>query len=95
MMTLQKVDGESLFESQPKCKDFIIEALKFHLASGDANKLASFGNSARTKPRQPIGLPKVVNRTWIVPSRILCITIFTHTFVLLIDCDFYYLVLPR
>ena len=56
---LQKVDGESLFESQPKCKDFIIEALKFHLASGDANKLASFGNSARTKPRQPIGLPKV------------------------------------
>ena len=56
---MQKVDGESLFESQPKCKDFIIEALKFHLASGDASKLASFGNSARTKPRQPIGLPKV------------------------------------
>ena len=59
MTTAQKVDGEALFETQPKCKDFIIEALKFHLASGDANKLASFGNSARTKPRQPIGLPKV------------------------------------
>ena len=56
----QKVDGESLFETQPRCKDFIIEALKFHLASGDPTKLASFGNSARTKPRQPIGLPKVM-----------------------------------
>ncbi len=56
----QRVDGEALFESQPRCKDFIIEALKYHLASGDPAKLAYFNGSDRTKPRQPIGLPKVM-----------------------------------
>ena len=27
-------DGEGLFQAHPECKDFIIEALKFHLANG-------------------------------------------------------------
>ena len=31
---LKKVDCEGLFQVHPECKDFIIEALKFHLASG-------------------------------------------------------------
>ena len=57
---IQRVDGEGLFDSQPRCKDYVIEALKFHLAAGDPTKLASFASSARTRPRQPIGLPKVM-----------------------------------
>ena len=31
---LKKVDSEGLFKAHPECKDFIIEALKFHLANG-------------------------------------------------------------
>lgn len=33
---LKKVDGEGLFKLHPECKDFIIEALKFHLANGQS-----------------------------------------------------------
>jgi len=76
---LKKVDSEGLFKAHPECKDFIIEALKFHLANGlttigsqtshptsliDApvthNDLTSVFASPRTRPRQPIGLPKVM-----------------------------------
>ena len=57
---LQRVDGTGLFEDHPRCKDYVIEALKFHLTlSSDPVKLSSF-NSARIRPRQPIGLPKVI-----------------------------------
>ena len=56
---LQRVDGTGLFEDHPRCKDYVIEALKFHLTLSDPVKLASF-NSARIRPRQPIGLPKVM-----------------------------------
>jgi kelch-like protein 2/3 len=71
---IQRVDCEGLFDAHPECKNFIIEALKFHLAGAAAfhgvpsslgeaslSKLsASFFTSERTKPRQPIGLPKVM-----------------------------------
>ena len=73
---LKKVDGEGLFQAHPECKDFIIEALKFHLANGqgmlnthsqthsltggDISDFTSVFNSPRTKLRQPIGLPKVL-----------------------------------
>ena len=38
-------------------KDFLIEALKYHLLKGEQK--TSF-KTPRTKPRQPIGLPKVL-----------------------------------
>ena len=71
---LKKVDGEGLFQTYPECKDFIIEALKFHLANGQSvlathpgsllehsnNDLSTVFSSPRTRPRQPIGLPKVI-----------------------------------
>ena len=31
---IKKVDCEGLFQAHPECKDFVIEALKFHLANG-------------------------------------------------------------
>ena len=37
-------------------KDFLIEALKYHLLKGEQK--ATF-KSPRIKPRQPVGLPKV------------------------------------
>ena len=40
-------------------QDFIIEAMKFHLLKGDL-KLQMSLTSPRTKPRQPIGLPKIM-----------------------------------
>merc|ERR1712223_695007 len=82
---LKRVDGEGLFQTYPECKDFIIEALKFHLANGQSalatsshnpgikeQGIAAAGSSGnndlttsqfttpRTRPRQPIGLPKVI-----------------------------------
>ena len=38
-------------------KDFLIEALKYHLLKGEQKSLFK---SPRTKPRQPRGLPKVL-----------------------------------
>jgi kelch-like protein 2/3 len=54
---VNRVDEEPLLQFSPKCKDLLIEALKFHLMRGEQK--ASF-TSPRTKPRQPIGLPKVL-----------------------------------
>jgi len=53
---LTNLDEEPLLLN-PTCKDLLIEALKFHLLRGDQR--AAF-SSPRTKPRQPIGLPKVL-----------------------------------
>jgi kelch-like protein 2/3 len=53
-MLKNHVDGEH------RCRqDFIIEAMKFHLLKGDL-KLQMSLTSPRTKPRQPVGLPKVM-----------------------------------
>lgn len=54
---VNRVDEEPLLRTNPKCKDYIIEALKFHLLRGEQK--ATF-TSPRCKPRQPCGLPKVV-----------------------------------
>ncbi|CAG9864321.1 unnamed protein product [Phyllotreta striolata] len=54
---VQRVEEEPLLKKDLQCKDFIIEALKYHLLKGD-NK-TSF-RTPRTKPRQPVGLPKVL-----------------------------------
>lgn len=39
-------------------KDYLIEALKYHLLKGEQKILFK---TPRTKPRQPVGLPKVCN----------------------------------
>jgi hypothetical protein len=39
-------------------KDYLIEALKYHLLKGEQKILFK---TPRTKPRQPVGLPKVSN----------------------------------
>ena len=54
---VHRVDEEPLLRHSPKCKDLLIEALKFHLLRGEQK--ATF-SSPRTKPRQPVGLPKVL-----------------------------------
>ena len=41
---LKRVDGEGLFQTYPECKDFIIEALKFHLANGQSALATSSHN---------------------------------------------------
>jgi len=56
---IHKVDHEPLLKANDSCKDFIIEAMKFHLLKGD-HKLAMSLSSPRTRPRQPVGLPKVM-----------------------------------
>lgn len=55
---VQRVEEEPLLKRDLQCKDFIIEALKFHLLKGDT-KLCSI-KTPRTRPRQPVGLPKVL-----------------------------------
>ena len=56
---LNRVEGEPLLKTNDHCKDYIIEAMKYHLLKGDM-KLSMSLTSPRTKPRQPIGLPKVM-----------------------------------
>jgi len=56
---INKVDSEPLLKQNDHCKDYIIEAMKYHLLKGDM-KLAMTLTSPRTKPRQPVGLPKVM-----------------------------------
>lgn len=56
---LNRVESEPLLKSNDNCKDYIIEAMKYHLLKGDL-KLSMSLTSPRTKPRQPIGLPKVM-----------------------------------
>ncbi|EEB14853.1 conserved hypothetical protein [Pediculus humanus corporis] len=54
---VQRVEEEPLLKCNLQCKDFLIEALKYHLLKGEQK--TSF-KTPRTKPRQPIGLPKVL-----------------------------------
>lgn len=53
---MQRVEEEPLLKTDLQCKDYLIEALKYHLLKGDTK--ACF-KTPRTKPRQPVGLPKV------------------------------------
>lgn len=54
---VQRVEKEPLLKDDLACKDFLIEALKYHLLKGEA-KLAF--KTPRTIPRVPVGLPKVL-----------------------------------
>jgi len=55
------VDEEGgAFAEAPKSKDFIIEALKLQLAYGDPSKLPPGVAGERTRPRCPVGMPKVM-----------------------------------
>lgn len=54
---VQRVEEEPLLKANLQCKDFLIEALKYHLLKGEQKILFK---TPRTKPRQPVGLPKVM-----------------------------------
>jgi hypothetical protein len=67
------VDSNSLFDDHPNCKDFIIEALKFHLLDGPSSlgitnlpgdpddfRLAVPFNVERTTLRKRTGKPKIL-----------------------------------
>ncbi|EGI68861.1 Ring canal kelch-like protein [Acromyrmex echinatior] len=54
---VQRVEEEPLLKANLQCKDFLIEALKYHLLKGEQKSLFK---TPRTKPRQPRGLPKVL-----------------------------------
>ena len=53
---IQRVEEEALIKNNTNCKDFLIEAMKFHLLKPDQK---SQYKTPRTKARTPIGLPKV------------------------------------
>ncbi|XP_043924914.1 kelch-like protein 3 isoform X2 [Protopterus annectens] len=54
---VQRVEEEALIKNNNICKDFLIEAMKYHLLPLDQRQLIK---NPRTKPRTPISLPKVM-----------------------------------
>lgn len=52
----QTVEEEALIKNNSTCKDFLIEAMKYHLLPLDQRLLIK---NPRTKPRTPVSLPKV------------------------------------
>lgn len=50
--------SEAFLMANPWCKDYLIEALSYHLLSWDEKLRVT---SERAKPRTPVGLPKVNN----------------------------------
>ncbi|KAG8183297.1 hypothetical protein JTE90_025997 [Oedothorax gibbosus] len=54
---VQRVEEEPLLKSNHLCKDFLIEAMKYHLLKGEQKTLYK---TPRTKPRTPIGRPKIL-----------------------------------
>lgn len=54
---VSRVENEPCLKADLLCKDYLIEALKFHLLKGEAKM--SF-KTPRTIPRQPIGMPKIL-----------------------------------
>jgi kelch-like protein 2/3 len=53
---VQRVEEEPLIKNSTACKDFLIEAMKFHLLKPEQKILYK---TPRTRARTPIGLPKV------------------------------------
>ena len=53
---VQRVEDEPLIKSSSSCKDFLIEAMKYHLLPKEQRILIK---NPRTRQRTPIGLPKV------------------------------------
>lgn len=56
----QIVEEEALIKNNNTCKDFLIEALKYHLLPADQRHLIK---TDRTRPRTPISIPKVPARS--------------------------------
>ncbi|XP_008468152.1 ring canal kelch homolog [Diaphorina citri] len=58
---IQRVEEETVFKNDIRCKDYLIEALKYHILvkKGEVNKL-TLVRTPRTKPRQPLRVPKVM-----------------------------------
>ena len=56
---LQIVEEEALIKNNNTCKDFLIEALKYHLLPADQRHLIK---TDRTRPRTPISIPKVARK---------------------------------
>ncbi|XP_069052302.1 kelch-like protein 3 isoform X1 [Lepisosteus oculatus] len=54
---VQIVEEEALIKNNNTCKDFLIEAMKYHLLPADQRHLMK---TARTRPRTPVSLPKVM-----------------------------------
>ncbi|KAL2089219.1 hypothetical protein ACEWY4_016118 [Coilia grayii] len=54
---VQRVEEEALIKNNNMCKDFLIEAMKYHLLPADQRHLIK---TDRTRPRTPISLPKVM-----------------------------------
>lgn len=63
---VSRVENEPLLKEDLLCKDFIIEALKYHLLKGDAKNTLT--KTTRTIPRQPIGQPKVIHQNNLINS---------------------------
>lgn len=53
---VQRVEEEPLVKTNSRCKDFLIEAMKYHLLKGEQKAIFQ---TPRTIPRTPLGLPKV------------------------------------
>lgn len=54
---VQRVEREPLLKADIKCKDYLIEALTFHLQKMDLRNLTK---TTRMIPRQAIGVPKIL-----------------------------------
>ncbi|KAK2904415.1 kelch-like protein 3 isoform X1 [Channa argus] len=54
---VQIVEEEALIKNNGTCKDFLIEAMKYHLLPADQRHLIK---TDRTRPRTPISIPKVM-----------------------------------
>lgn len=52
----QRVEEESLIKNSSACKDYLIEAMKYHLLPADQRALMK---TARTRMRTPACCPKV------------------------------------
>lgn len=53
----QRVEEESLIKNSSACKDYLIEAMKYHLLPADQRALMK---TARTRMRTPACCPKVL-----------------------------------
>ncbi|KAI4584299.1 hypothetical protein MJG53_007578 [Ovis ammon polii x Ovis aries] len=59
---VQTVEEEALIKNNNTCKDFLIEAMKYHLLPLDQRLLIK---NPRTKPRTPVSLPKWVASSYV------------------------------
>lgn len=57
--SFQIVEEEALIKNNNTCKDFLIEAMKYHLLPADQRHLIK---TDRTRPRTPISIPKVIKK---------------------------------